>query len=93
LGVAIGSLGIELLWGVTATVYLFQRFSGCRLQWLVAIKSATAMAAAAAIAVLIFPSGGLPAALTAPMMYALLVALSGTVGISDVHLLLGRRPA
>jgi O-antigen/teichoic acid export membrane protein len=92
-GVAAGVLAIELLWAVTATVYLFQRFGGCRLQWVVAVKAAIAMTAAAFIAVVIFPDGGLPAAIVAPIAYVPLTAASGAVRLHDVHVLLGRRVA
>jgi hypothetical protein len=91
--VAAGALGIELLWAVTATVYLFQRFGGCRLQWLVAVKAAVSMTAAALMAVLLFPDGGLAAAVAAPMAYVPLTVFSGAIRLHDVHLLLGRRAA
>jgi len=91
MGVAYGSLGVEVCCAVVPCVYVLQRFSGYRVRWLVPLKVAAIAAVAAAAPRLLVSGSGLSAAIAAAAIYGPLVFLSRAVRLSDVRSLLSRR--
>jgi O-antigen/teichoic acid export membrane protein len=91
MGVAYGALSVEVCFVLVPSLYLFQRFSGYRLHWIVPLKMAMITTVAALASQLLLLPGTLTAALLAPALYIPLAFLSGAGRLSDVRSLLKGR--
>jgi O-antigen/teichoic acid export membrane protein len=87
LGVAVGSLVIEVFLATLPVVYLFQRFSRLHIQWHIPLKIA-AIALAAGLAPRLLSINGLSAAIAAPLLYTPAVFFTGAVRFADLQMIL-----
>jgi len=87
MGVAYSALAVEAC-VATAAVVLIRRIAGLRVRWSAILKVTVIMAVGAVVPRVLFPSGGFPAAVAAPALYAVLACLSGAVRPSELRTLL-----
>jgi O-antigen/teichoic acid export membrane protein len=90
MGVAAGTLFVEVCFAVVPTVLVVQRLTQYRIKWLVPLKVAVIAAAVAAAAYFLVPGDGLLAAIVAGLLYVPLVFAARAVTMSDVRTLLKR---
>jgi O-antigen/teichoic acid export membrane protein len=84
MGVAYGALAVEACFGAVPTIYFLQKLTGFHVQWTVPVKVVLGTLIAAA-APRLLGLHGLVDALVAPVIYGLMVFLTGAVRISEVR--------
>lgn len=90
LGVAWGSVVIDLVCLAIPSVWLIRRYAGLQIRWRIPLR-VLALSAVSAGAGLLAPGPPIVPALTAPIVFALLVAATRTVDMADLRSLLPRR--
>jgi O-antigen/teichoic acid export membrane protein len=92
-GVATGSVMVELFFAAVPFVTILQRHSGYQVRWAVPARLLLMTVGVIGFTRWLLPGGGIAAALAAASLYAPLALFSGAVNASDLKLVLSRMPA